>query len=64
MAPDAKLDPPEKPTPPTRPAPDPGRLAYVIYTSGSTGKPKGVRVPMRALLAHASAITAALTCRA
>ncbi|AFO89716.1 non-ribosomal peptide synthetase (plasmid) [Phaeobacter inhibens] len=59
VAPDAKLDPPEKPTPPTRPAPDPGRLAYVIYTSGSTGKPKGVRVPMRALLAHASAITAA-----
>ncbi|GLO69124.1 hypothetical protein MACH17_06410 [Phaeobacter inhibens] len=45
-----------------RPAPigpDPARLAYVIYTSGSTGKPKGVRVPMRALLAHASAITAA-----
>ncbi|AUQ56808.1 non-ribosomal peptide synthetase [Phaeobacter inhibens] len=59
VAPDAKLAPSEKPTPPTRPAPDPGRLAYVIYTSGSTGKPKGVRVPMRALLAHASAITAA-----
>ncbi|MFS4583695.1 non-ribosomal peptide synthetase [Phaeobacter sp. C3_T13_0] len=46
------------PAQPERPAPDPTRLAYVIYTSGSTGRPKGVRVPMRALLAHASAITA------
>ncbi|MFV1462719.1 MULTISPECIES: non-ribosomal peptide synthetase [unclassified Phaeobacter] len=49
---------------PIRPAPDPARLAYVIYTSGSTGKPKGVRVPMRALLAHASAITAAFDLQA
>ena len=38
---------------------DPDRLAYVIYTSGSTGAPKGVKVPMRALSAHASAISAA-----
>jgi amino acid adenylation domain-containing protein len=44
--------------PPPRPAPDPERLAYVIYTSGSTGAPKGVRVPMRAVSAHASAISA------
>ena len=45
--------------PPPRPAPDPDRLAYVIYTSGSTGVPKGVRVPMRAISAHASALSAA-----
>lgn len=44
---------------PPRAAPDPDRLTYVIYTSGSTGVPKGVRVPMRAISAHASAITAA-----
>ncbi|KII16755.1 non-ribosomal peptide synthetase [Phaeobacter sp. S60] len=59
VAPDAGSELSEQPDRPLRPAPDPGRLAYVIYTSGSTGKPKGVRVPMRALLAHASAITAA-----
>ncbi|MFN3846904.1 MAG: AMP-binding protein, partial [Paracoccaceae bacterium] len=39
--------------------PDPDRLAYVIYTSGSTGVPKGVKVPMQALAAHASAVSAA-----
>lgn len=38
--------------------PDPDRLAYIIYTSGSTGQPKGVKVPMRAITAHAAAISA------